>query len=311
MMIGMLMASKANTAIVQMQDVLGLGSEARMNIPGRAGGNWRWRMEPGQLTLEHAERLRAATAARGAPAGPGHGPRPGAPMGEPCRLGLVALGDSITRGEGEPALGVPHRPWALWLAQALELPYTNHAVNGAVAEDALREQLPARARPLRRRLRLPRGQRRARAEMWDPTASPRRSKGILAHLHTRAERVLALTHPARSRPSSRRRVGREANGLIRRARSRARRPVADLSDLRGPRLLLPDAVHPTALGQLEIADRAARVLARDGARSPALPSAAADVHDGRLARSLSRPAGDACSRGTSRAARVEDRRGRR
>ena len=76
MMIGMLMASRANTAIVQMQDVLGLGSEARMNVPGRAGGNWRWRMEPGQLAGGHAERLRAATARAGrlaTPAGPGAG----------------------------------------------------------------------------------------------------------------------------------------------------------------------------------------------------------------------------------------------
>jgi 4-alpha-glucanotransferase len=47
--------------MVQAQDVLGLGSEARMNIPGRATGSWRWRMVPGALTSEHAKRLRAAT----------------------------------------------------------------------------------------------------------------------------------------------------------------------------------------------------------------------------------------------------------
>jgi 4-alpha-glucanotransferase len=65
MMIGMLMASRARTAIVQLQDVLGLGSEARMNVPGRASGNWKWRLEPGQLTSAHAARLRAATAGSG------------------------------------------------------------------------------------------------------------------------------------------------------------------------------------------------------------------------------------------------------
>ncbi len=54
-------SSPARTAMVQAQDVLGLGSEARMNIPGRATGSWRWRMEPGALTGEHAKRLRAAT----------------------------------------------------------------------------------------------------------------------------------------------------------------------------------------------------------------------------------------------------------
>lgn len=54
-------SSPARLAMVQAQDVLGLGSEARMNIPGRATGSWRWRMEPGALTAEHARRLRAAT----------------------------------------------------------------------------------------------------------------------------------------------------------------------------------------------------------------------------------------------------------
>jgi 4-alpha-glucanotransferase len=53
-------SSPAALAIVQAQDVLGLGSEARMNRPGVALGNWRWRLEPGQLTREHALRLRAA-----------------------------------------------------------------------------------------------------------------------------------------------------------------------------------------------------------------------------------------------------------
>jgi 4-alpha-glucanotransferase len=38
-------ASPARTAMVQMQDVLGLGSEARMNVPGRAAGSWSWRLE--------------------------------------------------------------------------------------------------------------------------------------------------------------------------------------------------------------------------------------------------------------------------
>jgi 4-alpha-glucanotransferase len=53
--------SPARLAMVQAQDVLGLGSEARMNIPGRATGSWRWRMKPGALTGEHARRLRAAS----------------------------------------------------------------------------------------------------------------------------------------------------------------------------------------------------------------------------------------------------------
>ena len=51
-------ASRASVAIVPAQDVLDLGSEARMNRPGTIHGNWRWRLERGQLRDEHAARLR-------------------------------------------------------------------------------------------------------------------------------------------------------------------------------------------------------------------------------------------------------------
>jgi 4-alpha-glucanotransferase len=57
------LSSPARLCMLQAQDVLGLGSEARMNTPGRAGGQWRWRLAPGQLTAAHARRLRALTAA--------------------------------------------------------------------------------------------------------------------------------------------------------------------------------------------------------------------------------------------------------
>jgi 4-alpha-glucanotransferase len=63
-MIELAMQSRAALAIVPAQDVLGLGSESRMNSPGRSEGNWRWRLERGQLTDELARRLRDA-AARG------------------------------------------------------------------------------------------------------------------------------------------------------------------------------------------------------------------------------------------------------
>ena len=57
------LGSRAALAIVPVQDVLGLGSEARMNRPGTVGGNWTWALEPGQLTLEHAARVRASAEA--------------------------------------------------------------------------------------------------------------------------------------------------------------------------------------------------------------------------------------------------------
>ncbi len=65
-LIRLTMSSRCHTCMVQMQDVLGLGSEARMNTPGTVGpANWSWRMEPGALTPELAARLREASAAAG------------------------------------------------------------------------------------------------------------------------------------------------------------------------------------------------------------------------------------------------------
>ena len=57
-MIRAIQASVADLAIVPLQDILGLGSEARMNLPARASGNWQWRYSSGQLTAGIADRLR-------------------------------------------------------------------------------------------------------------------------------------------------------------------------------------------------------------------------------------------------------------
>jgi 4-alpha-glucanotransferase len=54
-----LMASVANTVLFPLQDVLGVGSEGRMNLPGTSSGNWRWRFRDGSLTPEIASRLKA------------------------------------------------------------------------------------------------------------------------------------------------------------------------------------------------------------------------------------------------------------
>jgi 4-alpha-glucanotransferase len=60
-MIRAALASLANTAIIPAQDLLELGSEARMNLPGIAKGNWGWRLQAGVLTEKLAQRLRSLT----------------------------------------------------------------------------------------------------------------------------------------------------------------------------------------------------------------------------------------------------------
>jgi 4-alpha-glucanotransferase len=62
-LIELTLSSRAALAMLPLQDVLELGSDARMNTPGEELGNWGWRLEAGQLTDAHGTRLRAAVAA--------------------------------------------------------------------------------------------------------------------------------------------------------------------------------------------------------------------------------------------------------
>ena len=192
--------------------------------------------------------------------------------------GLVALGDSITHGHGEPALGVHAQSWALWLAEALELPFTNLAADAALAADVLREQVP--------RLRGPydvgcvyAGVNDVRVPAFDASAFERDLRTIAAAVGAASDRLVLCTIPAdlgrpRAAPKP-----RQASAILRRVAADHQAAVVALDDVAGAPWLLPDAVHPTALGQLEIADRAARVLG-----APRLPSATVEVHRSRRAR---------------------------
>jgi len=68
-LIRLAMGSPARIAMVQVQDVIGLGSEGRMNTPSVSKGAWQWRLQPGMLTPALARRLRDATEESGRLAG--------------------------------------------------------------------------------------------------------------------------------------------------------------------------------------------------------------------------------------------------
>jgi 4-alpha-glucanotransferase len=74
-----LMASVADRVVLPMQDVVGLGSEARMNVPGDARNNWTWRFTPDQLSAAATERLRRLTRVYGRAARPTVGKPTGSP----------------------------------------------------------------------------------------------------------------------------------------------------------------------------------------------------------------------------------------
>jgi 4-alpha-glucanotransferase len=60
-MIRLAMMSVANTALIPMQDLLGLGAEGRMNDPSKTKGNWCWRLDKEPITKKLIGRLREMT----------------------------------------------------------------------------------------------------------------------------------------------------------------------------------------------------------------------------------------------------------
>ena len=185
---------------------------------------------------------------------------------QPCRKGLVALGDSITVGAGSMALGITPLSWAQWLAKALDLAYTAYAFDGATTADVLREQLP-RVRFQYDVATLYAGVNDVRAPSFDAAAYERDLDAVAGGLAARSARLLMVSLPEDlGRPTSAPKPV-AANEAVRRVAARHGALVADLADFGGWTHVQPDVVHPTPLGQVEIADRAARALG-----SPMAPS---------------------------------------
>ncbi|MEA2312441.1 MAG: hypothetical protein QOE28_2409 [Solirubrobacteraceae bacterium] len=190
-----------------------------------------------------------------------------------CRLGVLALGDSITNGGGELQYGVALQSWALWTARGLALPYTGLAMDGARTADVVADQLPAVPADARYDLGcLYVGVNDVRALDFDLPRFTRDHARALAFLAERCERVLTATFPL---DLGRPRAGHLEDGNEAVTAS-ARAHGALLLDLRafgGRNLVMADHVHPTALGQLAIAERALDVLRGDGMTVVRRPSA--------------------------------------
>jgi lysophospholipase L1-like esterase len=177
--------------------------------------------------------------------------------------GVLAFGDSITNGGGELQWGVALQSWALWLARGLGLPYTGCAVDGARMRDVVEQQIPAflerTARPDARYdvgcLYI--GVNDVRAYDWDAEAFAAQHAQAVGFLRERCDRVLLVSLPE---DLGRPRAGYvdEANTIIlAAAREHA---LCDLRDFGARNLVMTDHVHPTAFGQVWIAERALRSL---------------------------------------------------
>jgi lysophospholipase L1-like esterase len=197
---------------------------------------------------------------------------PGDPRGP-----VLALGDSILCGPEEGAFGVPPRVWPQWLAETLDLPFHRLARPGALSGDVER-LFVGRLRSDYALACVGVGTNDVRMLDWDPrsfAASLTRLLGVAAE---RAQRVCVATVPADlGRPRAGAKVG-GLNTIVRECAASSGATVVELHDFGGWRWWFPDAVHPTALGQLEIARRAAVALELDVS-----PLGLADVQSGRTA----------------------------
>jgi lysophospholipase L1-like esterase len=192
---------------------------------------------------------------------------------------VLALGDSITNGGGELQWGVALQSWALWTARALGLPYTSFAVDGARVRDVAQRQLTAArewsARPDARydlgALHI--GVNDVRALDWDAEVYAADLAIVVDHLAERCDRVVVLNIPLDlGRPRADRQRIDSANAAIERQAARVGATLVDLRAFRGRRVLMPDHVHPTAFGQIAIAERVLDALAAAGTRVLVRPS---------------------------------------
>jgi lysophospholipase L1-like esterase len=191
---------------------------------------------------------------------------------------VLAFGDSITNGGGELHWGVAMRSWAEWVARGLGLAFTNYAVDGNRAVDVLHAQIPAFNRiavdpEARYDLGcLYIGVNDVRAPDWDAETFNADFRFSVGFLLRRCDRVLIVTAPFDlGRPRNRDRVA-QLNKLIESAARESGALLLDLSDFRGRNLVMADHVHPTAFGQVAIAERALAVLESAGMEVRARPS---------------------------------------
>jgi lysophospholipase L1-like esterase len=195
------------------------------------------------------------------------------------RLGVLALGDSITNGGGELQWGVALQSWALSVARGLGLPFTSYAQDGARAADVVNRQLPAfaaRSRDPDARYDLGClyiGVNDVRALDWDPGRFEADFRAALGELTARCERVLTVSAPLDlGRPRTGAAKVAQLRTIVESVATEAGALVLDLRDFGARNHVMTDHVHPTAFGQIAIADRALDVLARDGVPARVRPS---------------------------------------
>jgi lysophospholipase L1-like esterase len=204
------------------------------------------------------------------------------------RLGVLAFGDSITNGGGELQWGVALQSWALWVARGLALPFTCYAADAARVLDVVERQIPAFEQLAGSRTRagyelgcLYIGVNDVRSPDWDVASFETAFRRAVEFLVARCDRVLTVTVPLDlGRPRAGAKVG-DLNDVVSRVAGEHGALLLDLRSWGARNLVMTDHVHPTAFGQIDIAERALHVLDRAGMPALVRPSSLISYSIGR------------------------------
>ena len=193
-------------------------------------------------------------------------------------LGLLAFGDSITNGGGELQWGVALQSWAQWAARGLGIPYSPYAVDGATVEDVIARQIPLYERvnaipDARYQLGcLYIGTNDVRTPGFDPGRFAKQLDAAMRFIEARCDTVLTATIPLDMGRPRKPRLIETANDAIEKVAAERGALVLDLRHFKGRQVMMADHVHPTALGQVAIAERALDLLALNGFQPRIRPS---------------------------------------
>lgn len=177
--------------------------------------------------------------------------------------GLVAVGDSIINGYTRSVM-VPSKSWALWVAQVAGWDFTRHSIGGASSTDVVAKQLPLIEHDDYVVAALSVGANDVLTD-WDEARYASNLDTTLTRIKACAERVVISNLPSNFRqlpgapPHFRTRTA-AVNQIIDKAVAEHGVHLLDVRDLTGMRLTRADKVHPSAVGMLEMGDRAAWIL---------------------------------------------------
>lgn len=161
--------------------------------------------------------------------------------------GIIAIGDSLTNGRTPDVAGVPGKSWARWVAEAAGLPYEQHAKGGYTSTQIVETFLPEVTGQYKLGM-FSMGTNDALTG-FDAELFRLNVKTTAARMLEHCERVAVLSVP----------YSPVADAIVREVAAEHGAVVVDAS-VSGPLRFRPDGIHPTAVGYLELGDRAAETL---------------------------------------------------